>query len=108
MQHNHRQGDEKEWADALNEFRVGVVSEKGDAMLRERQTTEQFLVEDAMHIFYRNRNVKGHNDRMLNSLPSNTVSNFAGLPRCPLADAHASSCDDHGRAPGQPGEGTQG
>ena len=83
LQHNHRQGDEKEWADALNEFRVGIVSEKGDAMLRERQTTEQFLVEDAMHIFYRNKNVKGHNDRMLNSLPSNLVSIVAAqaLPK---------------------------
>ena len=83
LKHNHRQGDEKEWADVLNEFRVGIVSEKGEAMLRERQTTEEFLVEDAMHIFYRNKNVKGHNDKMLNSLPSNLVSIVASqaLPR---------------------------
>ena len=70
LKHNHRQGDEKEWAEALNEFRIGVVSEKGEAMLKERQTTQEFLQEDTMHIFYRNRDVKDLNDKMLNSIQS--------------------------------------
>jgi hypothetical protein len=42
LRHNHRQGEEKEWAEALNEFRIGVVSEKGEALLKERQTTQEF------------------------------------------------------------------
>ena len=70
LKHNHRQGDEKEWADALNEFRVGIVSEKGETLLKERQTSDEFLVEDAMHIFYRNKHVKNHNDKMLSTASS--------------------------------------
>ena len=74
LKHNHRQGDEKEWADALNEFRVGIVSEKGETLLKERQTSDEFLVEDAMHIFYRNKNVKNHNEKMLKTIDSPLVS----------------------------------
>ena len=70
LKHNHRQGDEKEWAEALNEFRIGVVSEKGKALLKERQTTQEFLEEDTMHIFYLNRDVKDLNEKMLNSIQS--------------------------------------
>ena len=78
LKHNHRQGDEKEWAEALNEFRIGVVSEKGEALLKERQTTQEFLQEDAMHIFYRNRDVKDLNDKMLNSIQSKLYTIIAG------------------------------
>ena len=74
LKYNHRQGEAGAWTQALNEFRVGNVTEEGEAMLRERQTTEPFLDAEAMHIFYENADVKKHNDRMLNSLPSQLVS----------------------------------
>merc|ERR1712051_1053744 len=77
LKHNHRQGDEKEWAEVLNEFRIGVISEKGEALLKERQTTQEFLEEDTLHIFYRNRDVKDLNDKMLNSIQSKLYSIIA-------------------------------
>ena len=70
LKHNHRQGDEKEWAEVLNEFRIGVISEKGETLLKERQTTQEFLEEDTLHIFYLNRDVKDLNEKMLNSIQS--------------------------------------
>ena len=83
LAHNHRQGEENEWADALNEFRVGIVSEKGKSLLEERQTSDALMDEDTMHIIYRNIDVKNHNDKMLNSLPAPLVSIRAvqALPR---------------------------
>ena len=74
LKQNHRQGDEKVWVDALNQFREGIVTEEGEALLRERLTKESFLQEDTMHIFYTNREVKDHNENMLKSLPSKMVS----------------------------------
>ena len=74
LKHNHRQGDEKVWADALNQFREGIVSEEGEALLRERLTSEAFLDENSMHIFYMNKNVKNLNDKMLNSVQSELES----------------------------------
>ena len=79
LTHNHRQGEEKEWADALNVFLVGLVTEKGEALLRERQTTDKFLDKDAMHIFYHNIDVKNHNDKMLNTIDSQLVSIKASI-----------------------------
>ena len=83
LAHNHRQGEENEWADALNEFRVGIVSERGKSLLEERQTSDALMDEDTMHIIYRNIDVKNHNDKMLNSLPAPlvTIRAVQALPR---------------------------
>ena len=83
LKHNHRQGEENTWADVLNQFREGIVSEEGKALLRERCTTEEFLDEEAMHIIYTRVDVKDHNNKMLNVLPSQLVSIKAGqaLPK---------------------------
>lgn len=77
LQHNHRQGDEKIWADVLNQFREGIVSEEGEALLRERHTSEALLEENTMHIYYMNKDVKNLNDKMLNSVPSQLESHEA-------------------------------
>ena len=74
LMQNHRQGEEEEWADALNEFREGIVTKKGESLLIERQTTDPFLDKDTMHVFYRNKDVKQHNDKMLNSISSPLAS----------------------------------
>ena len=65
LQHNHRQGDEKVWANVLNQFREGIVTEEGGALLRGRQTSEALLEENVMHIFYMNKEVKNLNDRIM-------------------------------------------
>ena len=79
LTHNHRQGEEKEWAEALNEFRVGLVTEKGEALLKERQTTAEHLDEDAMHIFYEIKHATKHNATILNGIKSPLVSIKASI-----------------------------
>ena len=69
LKENHRQKDEKEWADCLNRFRVGVVTEPDVARLRKRVTTEEFLDQNSLHVFYKNKDVTNHNKRMLETLP---------------------------------------
>lgn len=70
---NHRQGDGNRWANILNELRVGNVSEEAEQLLKTRLTTEEFLEQDAMHVFYTNKEVSGHNTKMLQSLPESEV-----------------------------------
>ena len=68
LRHNHRQADEKDWANSLNNFRVGEVSKEDEAVLKSRITEEQYLDDDAMHVFYMNDDVNKHNDKMLDSI----------------------------------------
>ena len=83
LKHNHRQGNESIWADVLNQFREGIVTEEGEALLKERCTTQDFLDEEAMHIIYTRVDVKDHNNKMLNIIPSRLISIKAGqaLPK---------------------------
>ena len=74
LRHNHRQGDSKEWVETLNRIREGVFTKKDEATLRERITDEAFLDEDALHTFYKNRNVKQHNIEMVNTLTRKLLS----------------------------------
>ena len=68
LRHNHRQADEKDWANSLNNFRVGEVSKEDEAVLKSRITSEQYLDDDAMHVFYKNEDVDSHNNKMLDSI----------------------------------------
>ena len=44
LRHNHRQADEKDWANSLNNFRVGEVSKEDEAVLKSRITSEQSVI----------------------------------------------------------------
>ena len=72
--HNHRQGSSKDWAESLNRFRVGIVTENDEQILKSRQTEDSFLDETALHIFYTNAEVSDHNDKMLNKISGDTIT----------------------------------
>ena len=74
LRHNHRQGKSKQWAETLNRIRVGILTTKDEAILRERITNQKLLHEDALHTFYRNINVSLHNIEMLNELIGKLLS----------------------------------
>ena len=74
LKHNHRQGESKVWADALNEIRVGIATQSTEAMLRTRLTKEEHLDEKALHLFYFNKDVTDHNGKMLKKLPGELIS----------------------------------
>ena len=63
-------GSANEWANRLNRFREGLVTEEDLEVLKGRITSDCHLSKDALHIFYTNVEVSEHNDRMLNTLPA--------------------------------------
>ena len=69
-----RQGDASTWANSLNRLRQGIVTDEDEALLRTRITEKDFLEKDAMHVFYMNKDVKNHNDKMINKLDSKLVT----------------------------------
>ena len=73
LKKNHRQGEDKVWVDALNDFRKGIVTDEGEKILRSRVTSEPMLDKTAMHIFYYREHVKNHNETLLNSLPNEII-----------------------------------
>ena len=77
LKENHRQKDEKEWADCLNRFRVGVVTAPDVNLVRSRVTTEEFMDQNSLHVFYRNKDVTAHNKKMLEKLPGTLYSSKA-------------------------------
>ena len=74
LKHNHRQGEGNAYANALNEFREGIVTEENEALLKTRETTEKFLDDDSMHVCYKNDDVNDHNDKMLATLDSPMIT----------------------------------
>ena len=76
--HNHRQGESKLFAETLNRIREGEMSDDDVKLLQSRLTNEEFLEDDAMHIFYTNREVNEHNDKMLEKLKGSKFSMKAG------------------------------
>ena len=70
LQHNHRQGESKDWAATLNRIRDGTFTEADELILKSRMTKEPFMKEDAMHVFYMNKDVHEHNSQMLKQLES--------------------------------------
>ena len=74
LKENHRQKDEKTWVETLNRFREGIITQDDEALLKTRLSDEDFLEQDALHVFYTNKEVGDHNSKMLNGLDSGLVS----------------------------------
>ena len=51
LKHNHRQGEDKAWAETLNRFREGIVWEEDIEVLKSRQIPDTLLEETSTHIF---------------------------------------------------------
>ena len=68
LKHNHRQGDGCDWANILNEFRVGNVSDENLKLLQSRETDDLHHDVDSMHLCYTNQETQDHNDKMLSKL----------------------------------------
>ena len=58
----------------MNRIRECILTKEDEATLREIITDEKFLDEDALHTFYKNKNVTGHNTEMVNKLPRKLLS----------------------------------
>ena len=67
---NHRQGARQEWANVLNRFRMGIVTDEDYELLKGRVTEESLLDFDAMYLSFTNEEAQNHNETMLNKLPS--------------------------------------
>ena len=74
LKHNHRQGEGCKWANVLNEFRLGKVSDENFALIEERVTEDPHLDFNSMHLSYTNPEVQDINDKMLNRLETELVS----------------------------------
>ena len=72
-----RQGDDRVWASTLNRLREGIVTEEDEALLKTRLTKKDFMERNAMHVFYKNEDVKDHNEKMLNKLDTPIVTMHA-------------------------------
>ena len=83
LEYNHRQGESKVFAETLNRIREGEMSQDDIELLKSRLTTEQFLENEAMHIFYTNKEVNEHNEKMLEKLKGLSITIKAGkvVPR---------------------------
>ena len=76
--HNHRQGESRIFAESLNRIREGEMCEDDVKLLESRITNEEFLDDKAMHIFYTNKEVNDHNNRMLEKLEGSEINVLAG------------------------------
>ena len=70
LEHNHRQGEGSEWANALNRFRVGKYTQDDIKLLRKRVTSKKFEIREAEHVAFTNKEVNDHNQKMMSQLPS--------------------------------------
>ena len=70
---NHRQGASGEWANVLNRFRRGIVTDEDYELLKGRVTEDPLLEFDAMYLSFTNLEAQDHNDKMLDILPSPLV-----------------------------------
>ncbi len=70
LNHNHRQGEAGFWADSLNRFRIGEVSDSDLAMLTNKviSEVEAKMHTSACHLFFTNKEVDNHNNEMINKL----------------------------------------
>ena len=67
-------GSANSWAQRLNRFREGIVTEEDEKVLKIRISTEEHLDSQALHIFYTNLEVSMHNNKMLNTLDSPLIN----------------------------------
>jgi hypothetical protein len=73
LQHNHRQGDEKSWANTLNRLREGQVTVADKTLLQSRLVKDDAAPEDCCHIFYTNKEVHAYNMKILGKLEGSIV-----------------------------------
>ena len=73
LEENHRQGDGNDYANTMNQLRIGNVTKEAIELLESRITYQSFLEESAMHVMYTNDEVNEHNMAMLESLPLEEV-----------------------------------
>jgi hypothetical protein len=79
--HNHRQGQEKQWAETLNHFREGIVLKKDLEMLQPKLISSKEATQKifASHLFFTNKEVDEHNMWMLNTLQTKLYSISAAI-----------------------------
>ena len=70
LKHNHRQGENSYWTQALNRLRIGELTGDDIDLLRSRLITKlsKNYPYEACHLFYTNREVNDHNDKMISKL----------------------------------------
>ena len=72
LEENHRQGNDREYADVLNRIRIGEQTEEDIAVLktrvREPKDPDVFDREDALYISATNREVKKINDERMEKI----------------------------------------
>ena len=79
LSYNHRQGESSNWANVLNRFREGLVTDEDLKLLQGKVTDEPHIELDSMHIVYPNQEAQNINDSMLNKLSSELILNHAGM-----------------------------
>ena len=76
LEQNHRQGEDKHWADVLNEIRKadGTLKPETVSLLESRLIDAEDKDDlDACHIMFKNEDCNQHNLKMLNKLPGELV-----------------------------------
>ena len=70
MEENHRQGENKEFADILNRLRIGAHTTEDIAKIKTRvvEDMSNTVPGDALVIFGKKRCVKEYNNKMMNQL----------------------------------------
>jgi ATP-dependent DNA helicase PIF1 len=91
LEHNHRQGDEKTWADTLNRLRQGIVTDADKELLKSRVTEE--TPEDCCNVFYTNAEVHTLNMKRLDQVKATEVK-IPAIIRTPLG--YSVSTKPHG------------
>ena len=64
LMHNHRQGDDRIWAENLNQIRVSDGDDLPDEIIDkiiQRVTNDPMLDDGVIHAFYPNKEVNAHN-----------------------------------------------
>ena len=63
--HNHRQGNDRIWADSLNKIRVADLPDDVVNQVIGQVTNDPLMEDDVIHAFYANKNVNEHNAKMM-------------------------------------------
>ena len=83
LTYNHRQGEGCKWANVLNRFREGIITDEDLDLLRSRETEDSHLDFDAMHLCYKNLETQDHNDKMLSKLAMPKMLELEAIKRYP-------------------------
>ena len=76
LMHNHRQGEDRDWAECLNQIRVSngpdLPDEAVDKLI-ERVTDDPMMDDSVIHAFYPNKAVNDHNAKMLSQASGEAI-----------------------------------